>query len=146
MGAADHQHAQAALTDAAADGQRQFAVQQHLVEGQGSAIIAARQRQLAIHRFGIHANAHAGNFKGSAQNGVPEQDIAVQRPIIVVRRTAVVRLAGFQLAADLRQQHGAMLFEERIFTIAGHGDIGEHVLQFLCGDGGQFAAQLYMNR
>ena len=41
VGAAQQQHAQAALADAAADGVRQLTVQYGLVEGQGAAVVAA---------------------------------------------------------------------------------------------------------
>ena len=51
MGAAHHQQAQTALADTAADGQRQLVVQQHLVEGEGSARIAAGNTQLTIQGF-----------------------------------------------------------------------------------------------
>ena len=41
VGAAQQQHAQTALADAAADGVGQLTVQHGLVEGQGTAVIAA---------------------------------------------------------------------------------------------------------
>ena len=41
MDAAQQQHAQTALADAAADGVGQFAVQHSLVEGQLAAVVAA---------------------------------------------------------------------------------------------------------
>lgn len=46
---ADHQHTQAALADAAADGVRQLTVQYGLVEGQGAAVVAASHGQLLVH-------------------------------------------------------------------------------------------------
>ena len=41
VAAAQHQHCQPGLTDAAADGQRQFVIEEHLMEGELSAVIAA---------------------------------------------------------------------------------------------------------
>ena len=60
------QHAQAALADAAAHGQGQGAVQQHLVEGQFRTLRAAGFFQLAAQRFRIDTDTHAGQF--SAQS------------------------------------------------------------------------------
>ena len=56
-------------------------------------------------------------------------------PIVVVRRAAVVRLAGAQLAADALDEHGAVLFGERVFALLGR-QIGVQIFQLLCGDEG----------
>ena len=57
VGAAQQQHAQAALADAAADGVRQLTVQYGLVEGQGAAVVAASHGQLLVHAFRADADA-----------------------------------------------------------------------------------------
>ena len=44
VGGADHQHTKAALTDAAAHGEGQLAGEQHLVEGELPAVVAAGDR------------------------------------------------------------------------------------------------------
>ena len=49
---AQQQHAETALADAAADGVGQFARQQRLVEGQFSAVVAARDGELSVQTFG----------------------------------------------------------------------------------------------
>ena len=51
------------LTNAAADGQRQFIVEQHPVEGQLAPIVTACQRKLAVKRFGIDADTHGGDLQ-----------------------------------------------------------------------------------
>ena len=142
VGHAHHQHAQAALADAAADGQGQLAIQQHAVEGQRAARLAAGQAQLAVQRFGVHADAHAGDLEGAAQHVVPEQDVAVERPVVVVGGAAVVGLAGSQPAADLHDQRGAVLPQERVLPVPGLGQVGVHVLQLLGGDAGHVPVQL----
>ena len=48
VGTAHHQQTQTGLTDTTADGQRQFAVQKHLMEGQLPAVIAAGFPKLAV--------------------------------------------------------------------------------------------------
>ena len=140
VGLAQQQHAQAGLADAAAHRQGELAFQQHLVERKLAALVAARQRQLTIQRFRADANAHRGDFQRTIQNRVIEQDIAVHLPIVVVRCAAVVRLAGAQLAADALDEHGAVLFGERIFALLGR-QIGVQIFQLLCGDEGDMAVQ-----
>ena len=94
MGFSQQQHAQTALTDAAADGVGQLARQQRLVEGQFSAVVAARDGELSVQTFGGYADAHAGDLDGVVQDLVPEQDVAVEFPVVVVRGSAVVGLAA----------------------------------------------------
>ena len=140
MRLAQQQHAQAGLADAAAHRQGKLAFQQHLVERQLAAVIAARQRQLTIQRFRADADAHGGDFQRAVQNRVVEQDIAVHVPIVVIRRAAVVRLSGAQLAADALNEHRAVLLGERIFALLGR-EIGVQILELLRGDEGDAAAQ-----
>ena len=75
-----------------------------------------------------------------SSNRVIEQDIAVQLPIVVVRRAAVVRLAGAQLAADALDEHGAVLFGERVFALLGR-QVGVQIFQLLRGDEEDMAGQ-----
>ena len=136
MAGADEQHAQTALTDAAAHGQGQLVVQHHLVERQLPAGIAAGQRQLTAHGFCVYADTHRAQLHGTAQNFVPNQNIAVQRPVVIVGCPTVVRLTGFQLAADLHQKHAlcAGVFHELGFFL-GRGVTlsGIAVFQLLTG-------------
>ena len=67
VGLAQQQHAQAALADAAADGQGQLAVQQHLVEGQLPAVVAAGFGELRIQGLRVHPDAHGGDLQGALQ-------------------------------------------------------------------------------
>ena len=145
MGAADHQHAQAALADAAADGERKLIVKQHAVEGQLRALLTAGELQLARQRFRIHANAHAGNLERAAEHIVPEENVAVERPVVVIGRAAVVRFAGAQLAADLHDQRGLMLLQIFIFALTAFWNVRIHVLQLLRGNGAHLAAEAGMN-
>ena len=57
MALAQQQHRNAGLADAAAHGQGQLVVQEHLMEGQLAAVIAAGQSQLTIQRLGADADA-----------------------------------------------------------------------------------------
>ena len=77
MGAAHHQHSQTALADTAADGQGQLVIQQHPVEGKLPAVITAGFFQLIVQCGGIHADTHGGDLQSTAQDFVPEEDVAV---------------------------------------------------------------------
>ena len=50
-------------------------------------------RQLRAQGFGRYAHAHAGQLKRAAQHVVVEHDITVERPVVIVRRAAIMRLA-----------------------------------------------------
>ena len=84
VGAAQQQHAQTALADAAADGVGQLTVQHCLVERQGAAVVTACHGQLPVHAFGADADAHAAQLVAALQGLVPEQQVAVQVPVVVV--------------------------------------------------------------
>ena len=110
-------HTEPALTNTAADGIRQFLVQDRLLERQLRAFRTACQRKLSFHRVRVNANAHRGKFKGSVEHLVPKDDIAVQFPVIIVRRTAVVSLSGGQQPADLHDKNSAMLLGDDVFSL-----------------------------
>ena len=141
MGLAQQQHAQAALANAAAHRQGQGAVQQHLVEGQLRTLRAACFGQLAAQGVGVNADAHAGQFQRTAQRLVPEEDIAVQRPIVIVGGTAVVGLAALELAADLHNADGAVLLGIGVLALF-RGEIGVYIFQLLGRDKRHFAAKV----
>ena len=140
MGFAQQQHAQAALANAAAHRQGQLAFQQHFVERQFRTLRAACGFQLAGHGGRVHTDAHAGKLQCTAQRFVPEQNIAVQRPVIIVRGTAIVADAAFQLAADLHDADGAMGAGKGVFALFG-GQVGVQVFQLLGGDKGRLTGQ-----
>ena len=77
MAAAHHQHTQTALADTAADGQRQLIVQEHLVEGEVTAIIAAGFIQLTVQGLCDDTDAHGGKHQRPAKYFIPEENIAV---------------------------------------------------------------------
>ena len=69
-----------------------------------------------------------------------EQDIAVQRPVIIVRGAAIVADAAFQLAADLHNADGTVGAGKGVFALFG-GQVGVQVFQLLGGDKGRFTGQ-----
>ena len=142
VGAAQHQHGKTALADAAADGQGQLVVQEHLVEGQLPAVVAVRQGQLTIQRFRVHPDAHGGDLQRPVQGLVPEENITVQVPVVVVRRPAVVGLAGAKRAADLHDAGGFVLPDVGVFPLGAGFQIRVFVLQLLGGDEADLPAKL----
>ena len=76
------------------------------------------------------------------QDIVPHENVAVERPVIIVRGTAVMGLAGtLEVVADLHKEHGGVLPADGILPLlAGH--IGPAVLQLLRGDEVHLAIQL----
>ena len=98
---AHQQHAETALSDAAADGEGELASEQRLMEGELAPLLAASDLQLPVEGFGTDADAHAGELEGTAEHLVVEQYIAVEVPVVVVRSASVVRLAALQGSADL---------------------------------------------
>lgn len=83
-----------ALADAAAHGQGQLAIQQHLVEGERAAVVAAGDRQLGVEGLGVDADTHGRDLERMAEHFVPVEDIAVELPIVIVGGAAVVLDAG----------------------------------------------------
>ena len=72
---------------------------------------------------------------------MPEEDIAVQRPIVIVGGTAVVGLAALELAADLHNADGAVLLGIGVLALF-RGEIGVYIFQLLGRDKRHFAAKV----
>ena len=105
------------------------------MEGQGAAVIAARHGQLLVHALRADADAHAAQLVAALQRVVPEQQVAVQIPIVIVRGAAVVGLAAAQGCTDLHQEGGAVLLDKGVLPLL-RGQLGVLVLQLLRGDEG----------
>ncbi len=133
MTSAQEQHTEPGLPDAAANGLGKLAVQEHLMEGKLPAVLAAGGGQLAVQGGSVHADTHGGDLKRFPEDGIPHQDVAVQLPIVIVRRASVVALAGLQGLADLHQKDGAVSAADFAFPFRG-GQVREPVLQLLGGD------------
>ena len=142
VGAAQHQHTQPGLADAAADGQGQFPVQQHLMERKLPPLVASGLGQLPVKRLGIYPDAHGRNLQSPAKGLVPEENIAVQIPVVVVRSPAVVGLSGAELAADLHDAGGFVLAHIGVFPLGAGGQLGVQVFQLLGGDEADLPTQL----
>ena len=142
MGAAHHQHGQTALADTAADGQGQLVIQQHLVEGQRPPVVAVGEGQLAVEGFRVHTDAHGGDLQRPVQRFIPEENVAVQIPVVIVGGAAVVGLAGAEKSADLHDAGSLMLPDKGVFPLGTGFQTGIHVFQLLRGDEGDLPAQL----
>ena len=93
MSAAHHKHTKSRLTDTAADGKRKLVIEEHLVEGKLSAVVAACEGELSVKALCVNADTHRGYLNASAENVIPEENVSVELPIVVVGRSAVVLFA-----------------------------------------------------
>ncbi len=97
----EEDEAEARLADAAADGLWQGVFEEKFVVGQGGAVHVAGDFELTAQGFFVDADAHAGKFDGTVERFKPDEDIAVEGPIVVVGGAAIVRHAVGKFAADL---------------------------------------------
>ncbi len=94
MGFAQIVHTDTGLSDPAADGIRQFFVQQGLLERKTGAVFTSGKLELSGKCFFIDTDSHGGEFQSDIQNLIVDNDISVQFPVIIVRGTAVMLFTG----------------------------------------------------
>lgn len=130
---AEEEHTHSRLTDTAAHRKRKLVFKQRLVEGKLCSVVTARNFELIFKGFGINAYTHRRKLKRDIKNGIVNENIAVQRPIVIVGRASVVLVARFKLAAYLHKENRAVLFSRLVFALLG-GEVGIFVLKLLRGD------------
>src|SRR5699024_9014734 len=87
-------------------------------------------------------DAHGGDFKALLQDVIPEENVAVEVPVVVVGGAPVVGLAALELPADALEEDGLLLPADGVLPLLG-GEVGPAVLQLLGGDEGHVPAELY---
>ena len=134
------QHAQSGLPDSPANREGQFSRHHFAVIAVGKPVRGTGDFQLTFETFGVDANAHGRNFQTLAQHFVVKEYVAVQAPIVVIGRSAVVRLAVGQRAADVHKEHRAVTLCD--FRLSGmRVQVRKLVKQFLRGDELDFSAK-----
>ena len=113
------------------------------MERKRTAVITSGNRQLTVKAFRADTDAHRRDFKSTAKRFIPEKDITVQAPVVIVGCSAVVRFAALEGTADLHQENGSQLLGNGIFTLF-RSQIGVTVLQLLGGDEGDIFFQRCM--
>ena len=108
---------------------------------QPAPVVAPGKAQLAIHGLRVHADAHGGNLHSAVEKIVPEKDITVERPVVIVRSAAVVLPSGFQGPADAHDKGRTVLLQPDILALS-RAEIGVAVFQLLGCDKGDVALQL----
>ena len=136
-----HQHTQTALSDTAADGQGQSATGNTLMIGVLHPILSVRRFKLARQGVRVHADAHGADLQRVTEDVVPQQQVAVEGPVVIVGGAAVVGLAAFQLVADAHQEHGAALAGDGVLPLLARQG-GVAVCQLLSGDEGHLLADV----
>ena len=92
------------------------------------ALLLTLDGQLAEQSIAVNTDAHRREFKGAFQNGVPDEDVAVEacaavlaygRPVIVVGRPTVVLLSIGQLSAYADDKYRSPLLAYRVLALLG---------------------------
>ena len=100
------------------------------MERQSASFVRFCLFQLAVKRFGADSYPHGRDFKSATEGVIIEHNVAVERPVVIVRRPAVVLYAGFQLAADLHYEGRAVILYIGVFALF-RSVIGIHILKLL---------------
>ena len=82
-----------------------------------SSFIGTGKAELSVHSLFIDPYSHGRDFKRASQHIVPENYIAVELPVIVVGRSAVVLLARFKLSADFLDEYGSLFLRNEILSL-----------------------------
>ena len=109
--------------------------------GQLSSGVAAGGVELEVERARVNADAHRGDLHRAAERLVPEQQVAVEGPVVIVRRAAVVRLAGAQRRADADDEGRRVLAHIGVLALFRR-KARVHVLELLRGDEAHAAREL----
>ena len=118
MNLGKQRHAQSRLSDSAADRERKLSVKQRPVERQRRALLVTGYFKLTAQRLRIYADSHRGKLKRALHRRIPYHYIAVEAPIVVVRRASVVRLArARQRPADLHDKDGPVLAAHLVLAL-----------------------------
>ena len=104
-----------------------------------STIITASRCQLTVKGFSIHTDAHGRNLQRPTEDLIPKENIAVQIPVIIVRRTAAMGLAGTKLAANLHNA-GRVVFPHKGNLSLITRQIRIHIFELLSGNKNNFPA------
>ena len=92
--------------------------------------------QLPVQGGGVHPDAHGGELQGPAQHVVPQQNVAVEGPVVVVGGPAVVGLAATsgRRRCRMRKVVGCSFTQASSRSLGVRS--GKRVLQLLGGDEG----------
>ena len=119
MSFAQEEHADTRLANTAADRVRQLAVQHSLLERKLRAVLAAGLHELFREGLLVDADAHRGQLKRDVEHGVVDDDVGIQRPVVVVGRAAVMRLAVRELVTDLHEADGTLFPGDPVLALLG---------------------------
>src|SRR5699024_7118787 len=96
-------------------------------------VVAAGYCKLSVQRSRVYPDAHARELECAAERLVPDQDIPVEAPVVVVGRAPVVRFAGLERRADADDEGRAMLAQILALALLRR-QLRPAVLQLLRGD------------
>lgn len=128
---AQKEHAKTGLTDTAACGIRKLSRKKCAVERKLCALGTAAESELTAHSLLIYTDTHRGQLQSDIENRIVYKNIAVERPVIVIGRASVMRLAAFQVSANALKKYGTVLLGGAILALLSC-QIGVSILQLLC--------------
>ena len=94
VGLSEEEHADSGLADSASDRQRKSVLQDCLLEGKRRALGTTHFVELLAKGISVDSDSHGRKFQRDVQNGVVDQNVRVELPVVVVGGAAVVGLSG----------------------------------------------------
>ena len=121
-------HAQTALSNSASYTQGQAALEQAFVEIELAAVFLTLQLELCLQGFLVHTDTHTAQLNGALQDGIPDEQVAVQSgkaflirsgPVIIVGCAKVVWLSVTQLVSYAYDEYGSVFAADAVFAFFG---------------------------
>lgn len=113
------QHAEPGLADSSADGIGKLRVEHRLVKGQCLSVQTVFRFQLPVKTFFIHPDAHGADLQSLLQRFIPEQDIPVEIPVVIVRCPSVMLLSIPHHGTNLHDKDTAQFPGDGVFRSFG---------------------------
>ena len=98
-----------------------------------ASVVTACYLQLSVERLLVDAYSHRGNLYSAVECIVVEHNIAVERPVVVVGRSAIVGLARAKRSAYLHNNCSPVFARKGVFTLLAR-HIGVHLFKLECGN------------
>ena len=114
------------------------------MERQLGTLFASGDRKLLFQGLLVNTDTHRTDFKSDIQHRIVDDDIAVQLPVVIVRRAAVVGFAGGQCSAYLLKENGTVLLGEFPLALV-RTELRIGVLKFLCAHKGDLIRQEWLD-
>ncbi len=116
MSLAEEEHTHTTLSYPAANGVRKLASNKCAVERKRETLLASAFLKLTKESVFVYSDAHARKLESDIENGIINENISVERPVVVVGGSAVVRLTGRKLVTDTDDKNGTVFTHGGVFS------------------------------